>query len=120
MLAKENIESFSVKKTISNGSSTKKRVTPGRKFGEVQSPNISNMSGTSARSGEFYTPTGTIEISASHISEDISTMGDDAANTSVDLSKNVLTVLNQRRMTVDAATAFGIISDLEKAQSEFR
>lgn len=125
MLSKENVPSFSTKKSASaskaKDSASKRDLTPVRKFG-LQSPNASNVSELSARSGEqsFYTPTGTVDISTElkqQASPDSSAiiMGG-MLGTSFDISASVAKVFSDRRMTVDAATALGIINDLEKAQ----
>jgi hypothetical protein len=124
MFANENVQSFSTKKSASkgNGSASKRETTPARKFG-LQSPNVSNISGMSARSGEFHTPTGTIDISSGDINKatEMTPVEDDQIiNTSIDISTDIMNVFSQRRMTVDAATALGIISDLEKAQTAMR
>lgn len=124
--SKENVPSFSTKKPVSKekGSASKKDNTPLRKFG-LQSPNVSNMSGVSGRSGEqaFFTPTGTIEISIDGYQESPESSKlyiDPNLNNSVDISSNVMRVFSDRRMTVDAVTALGIINDLEKAQLAMR
>lgn len=93
-----------------------------------QSPNISVVS-THSADEEFFTPTGTIEISLNEtnksnngICADNDTSRDDFERfeAPTDLSSNVLTALSERRVTLDSATFMGIIQDLEVAQSAVR
>ncbi len=90
--------------------------SPGKR---IQTP---NTSGLSYRSGEdeFYTPTGTIEISQVMSEADASRDDFERLGTSTDLSIDVMKVLSERRMTVDNATVFGLIQDIEKAQMAAR
>ncbi len=106
-------------------SASKKSPAGKHPFG--QSPNVSGVSIRSAEE-EFFTPTGTIEISLDDTSKsnvmyghnDTSRDDFERFEAPTDLSSNVLTALSERRVTIDSATFVGIIQDLEIAQNVIR